>query len=96
MKSRETLVALVRATPKGKQLELAGKPMGVKGRDGRKFYHIHKKAVGKWTCSCPHFRFKRGRVGVKKCKHLLHLWCSWKRDKTLSDQRVTIINAAAF
>jgi hypothetical protein len=76
-----TLVAKVRATGKGKKVELpGGLEIGGKGTDGRKWYEIRKQGKGSWTCSCPAYRFKRGEVGRKSpCKHMLKLFQEWKK-----------------
>lgn len=71
------LVARVRATKKGETLRLnhKGLELGGRGVDGRKFYEIRKQGVGRWTCSCLSYRFKKGEVGKKApCKHMLKLF----------------------
>jgi len=74
------MVAKVRATRKGKKVELpGGKVVGGRGLDGRKWYDIRKAGVNLWTCSCPAYRFKRGPVGKKSpCKHMLKLFREWR------------------
>jgi hypothetical protein len=74
------IVAKIRATPKGKKIELpSGLELGGKGVDGRKWYEIRKQAKNSWTCSCPAYRFKKGEVGKKSpCKHMLKLFTEWK------------------
>jgi len=70
----DTIVAKVRATAKGKTLRKnhTGRSMGVKGRDGRKWYNIYQvKQNGGFACSCPAYIFSRGVVGERKhCKHI--------------------------
>lgn len=90
------LVARVRATKKSKTLQLSTKSeLGGKGVDGRKFYQIRKLAVGSWTCSCPAYRFKRGKVGQKApCKHMLKLFVDWKREEINSNEIEVLIPEA--
>lgn len=75
------LVARVRATKKAQTLKLnhKGMELGGKGLDGRKFYEIRKQGVGRWTCSCMSYRFKKGPVGKKSpCKHMLKVFNDWR------------------
>ena len=75
------LIAHVRATSKNKTMHKnhSGREMGGLGKDGRKFYEIRKQGAGRYTCSCPAYRFSTGEVGKKKpCKHLKKLFHDFK------------------
>ena len=41
---------------------------------GDKKYEVRSAGPGIWTCTCPAYRYTRGRVGTKRCKHILMAW----------------------
>jgi hypothetical protein len=61
------LIAKVKATKKGKALNVNGFEVGGSGRDGRKIYNIYQASTGFKSCSCMAFRFAKG---TKTCKHI--------------------------
>jgi len=47
----------------------------VKSSKGDSKYEIRKHGIGVWTCTCPAYRFTRGKIGKKfPCKHMRRLW----------------------
>jgi predicted nucleic acid-binding Zn finger protein len=47
----------------------------VEGRRGNQ-YEVRTQGAGLWTCSCPSYRFTKGPLGTKTCKHVNHVQSS--------------------